>query len=230
MLEFRRKVRDRMILTTRLLMLLVPVVCIVLLLSQTAFARTTYRIHDGGQVLIYTTSSTDPNVVLSEAGVALGAADTFTTLPGNGIADITIQRTQTVTVRQGDSAFQIQTNGETVVSLLRRSGIYLTEQDVVSVPLDAETYDGMVITLSRGTKTTLTYTVEIPYETVYCYDSSLPAGQQVVLTQGVTGQLFCTANVFYVNEQEVSRTVLTETVVLQPVNAVIAIGTGPKSV
>jgi 3D (Asp-Asp-Asp) domain-containing protein len=75
-------------------------------------------------------------------------------------------------------------------------------------------------------RTTETYATTIPYEIVYCNDASLPAGTQRVLTNGETGEMSCTANVEYLDGSEVSRTVLSQTVTRQPVNALIAVGTG----
>ena len=230
MLEYNRAVRKRVTLLTRILAVVIPIVCIVLLLTQTAFAENTYVINDGGRVLIHTTHSTDPKEILSEAGLELGTEDTYTTQPGIGMSEITVQRVQTVTVTHGKTTLQLQTRGETVKELLYRAGIILSGEDVVSVSLDAETYDGMVLTVSRALRTEETYTVQLPYSTTYCCDPKLPEGQETVLTQGVSGQMLCTANVFYVNGLEVSRSVSSETVIQQPVDAVIAIGTGTAPV
>jgi 3D (Asp-Asp-Asp) domain-containing protein len=70
-----------------------------------------------------------------------------------------------------------------------------------------------------------TYTTLIPFETTYCYDPSLADGEEKVLTAGVDGQLLCTATVTYVDGVEVNRVVLSQNVVRQPVNAMIAVGT-----
>ena len=51
---------------TRALALLLPVVCLLLLLSLTAFAKNTYLINDGGRVTVHTTYATDPADVLHE--------------------------------------------------------------------------------------------------------------------------------------------------------------------
>ena len=226
MLEYNRAVRKRVTLMTRILLVLLPIVCIVLLLTQTALAENTYVINDGGKVLIHTTHSTDPEEILSEAGLSLGTEDTYTTQPSFGGGEIIVQRVQTVTVIHGKTTLQLQTRGETVGELLNRAGITLTPQDAVSVSLDAQTVDGMVVTISQALRRTETYTTQIPFETTYCYDPTLPEGQETVLTQGVNGQVLCTANVFYVNGVEVSRSISSETVLQHPVNAVIAIGTG----
>lgn len=74
-----------------------------------------------------------------------------------------------------------------------------------------------------------TYTQSIPHEITYCSDASLPAGSQKVLTKGEDGQMRCTASVAYENGEEVSRTVMRQTVIQQPVNELIAIGTGTET-
>ena len=211
---------------TRLVALLLPIVCIVLLLTQTAFAKNTYLINDGGRIVIHTTYATDPADVLDEAGLELGMNDTYTTQLGLGMSEITIQRMQVVNVVYGGNTLTVTTYGETVEALLNRMNFKLTEDDVLSETLSAMTYDGMTLTIARSVSTEETYTVAIPFETEYCYDASLAEGEQVILTQGVEGQLQCKASVHYIDGQEVSRSLISEKVISQPVNALIAIGTG----
>ena len=55
----------------RVLAMLLPIVCIVLLLSLTAFAKNTYLINDGGRLLIHATFASDPAEALAEAGLDL---------------------------------------------------------------------------------------------------------------------------------------------------------------
>ena len=55
MLKSTRIVSKRISILIRMMALILPVVCIMLLLSQTAFAKTTYLINDGGRVVIHTT-------------------------------------------------------------------------------------------------------------------------------------------------------------------------------
>ncbi len=225
MLECNRLITKKMTKPMRLMALLLPVICIVLLLSQTVFAKNTYLINDGGRVVIHTTYATDPATVLDEAGLALGEDDTFTTQPGVGISEITVQRKQMITINHGGNALQVISYGETVESLLERLSLILTKEDVVSVPLNSQTFDGLNVTISRSVETEETYIAVLPYETTYCYDPSLAEDEEKVLTPGVNGQVLCTAAVVYVNGEEISRTLLSEDVVKQPVNAVVAVGT-----
>lgn len=224
MLECSYLIRKKKTVLARAAALLLPIVCIVLLLAQTVFAKNTYLINDGGRVLIHTTYATDPADVLDEAGLKLGRDDTYTTQNSLGMSEITIQRRQTVTILYGGKTLTVATYGETVESLLNRMEFRLTENDTVSEAMSAMTYDGMTLTISREITEEETYTLPVAYETEYCYDASLAKGQQVVLTQGAEGQIRYTASVHYVDGREVSRTVTSETLISQPVNALIAIG------
>ncbi len=225
MLDCNRLMKKKVTMLTRVVALLLPIVCIVLLLTQTAFAKNTYLINDGGRVTIHTTYATDPADVLDEAGLELSMDDTYTTQEGLGMSEITIQRKQTVNVVYGGKTMVVSSYGETVESLLNRMEIELTEEDVLSATLRTTTYDGMTITISRNITVEETYTTAVPYSTEFCYDASLEEGQQVVLTAGKDGQIQCTAMVTYVDGKETSRTVLSQTVISHPVNALVAVGT-----
>lgn len=210
----------------RIAALLLPVICIILLLTQTVFAKNTYLISDNGRVVIHTTYASDPATVLNEAGFQLEEDDIFTTQPGLGISEITVQRKQLITIYHGGNLMQVVSYGESVEALLNRLSLLLTSEDVVSVPLNSQTFDGLRINISRAVQTEETYTLMIPYETVYCDDPTLPEGEVRLITAGVEGQKLCTANVVYAAGNEISRTVLSEEVTVEPVNEVFAVGTG----
>lgn len=225
MLECNRFITKKMTKPMRLAALLLPVICIVLLLSQTVFAKNTYLINDSGRVVLHTTYATDPADVLNEVGLQLGADDTFVTESSLGISEITVQRKQLITINHGGNVLYVISYGETVESLLERLSLILTKEDIVSVPLNSQTFDGLNITISRSLETEETYIAVLPYETTYCYDATLAEGEEKVLTPGVNGQVLCTATVTYLDGQEVNRVVVSENVVTQPVNAVVAVGT-----
>lgn len=225
MLECNRFVKKKMTLLTRVVCVLLVVSCLVLLISQTAFAKNTYVINDGDRVLYHTTYATDPAEVLDEAGLELGEDDTYTTQSGLGMSEITVQRKQVITIYHSGKTLQVSSYGESVEALLNRLGLILTEADQLSVTLDTATYDGLEITISRAVQMEETYTALIPFEIIYCYDATLAEGEEVVLTAGVDGQLLCSATVTYVNGVETGRYVSSQVVTRQPVAQVVAIGT-----
>lgn len=210
----------------RILCLVIAVVCSVMLLSQTVFAKNTYVITDGDHVRVYSTYSTNPVDVLNQAGVELEEGDTYVTQPGDGVSEITIQRSQEITINNCGETVETISHGETLGDLLNRLGIAVEANCSVSMPMDTLTYDGMEIYIDQIVEVEETYTVDVPYETVICYDQTLPAGEEEILVSGVMGQISCVANVVYTDSVETGRTVLRETVLRQPVDEIIVVGTG----
>ena len=226
MLKGIRSLNGKLTGLARVTLILLPAIIVALLFTQVAFAKNTYLISDGEYVLIHTTFATDPDDVLDEAGLVLGKDDTYTTQPGVGLSEITIQRQQVVDIIFGTETFRAITYGETVAQLLKRMNIEIDKDLIISESLNAQTYDGMQIVITRNVTAEETYTVTSPYETIYCFDSSLPSGSQIVLVKGSNGQIQYTDTVQYVDGNEVSRTNTSMTVLSEPVNEVIAIGAG----
>ena len=202
--------------------------CLVGTLSQTAKAENTFVITDGDAVKVHTTTATDPAQVLAEAGFSLAEDDYYTTAESDGVSEINVQRLQNITVYNGSETLTATSYGEPLRELLTRLGITIDENVVVSVPVDTLTYNGMQVRINSLGESTERYTVEIPFETVYCDDPTLALGEEKILVAGVPGQAIRTSSVTYVGDQEDSRTILDETVTIEPVNQVVAVGTGEQ--
>ena len=218
----RRSAKKRQFPVLRIAAVILPLVFLSALLSQTAFAKT-YVITDGDQVVTYTTFATDPAEVLSRAGLTLSEEDTYTT---EGRSAITIRRANNVELWYHGEPSRVTSGGETVGALLTRLNLDVEQNDVVSHPLDAEVEDGMELRVDTVIQRQETYTTTLAHETAYCNDASIPAGEEAVLIEGQDGELLCTANVSYVNGQETAREVLSEYVSIPAVEELVAVGTG----
>ena len=218
-------IEKRKSLFLRIAAVVLPLIILTVLIAPTALAQTTYVITDGDQVKVYTTFATDPIAVLSQAGVALEEDDIYTTQPGNGVEEITVQRNQTITINNCGQQMQVNSYGETLEMLLDRLGIPTHGDYVVSTALNTETFDGMEVSVDCIVQMQQTYTEDIPFETVYREDPNLPQGEEKILTEGAKGQLLKTADVVYKNSEQISSSVVRETVALQPVDRVVAVGT-----
>ena len=201
------------------------IVCVVHFGMISASADTTYLISDNGRVRYVTSASDDPEEILDEAGLELGIDDTYTVTENNGYPGIYVQRIQTVTIDNGGQLLKTGTYGETVGELLERLQVVWDEDDEISERLEAKTYDGMEISISRKTYATETHSQSLPYSTQYHADPELPAGEQRILTAGADGEVQCTAEVTYENGQEIERKLLSREVTLAPVDQVVAVGT-----
>ena len=210
------------------LLSLILVLALLALISQAALAKT-YVVTDGDRVVTYTTFASEPETVLEQLGLSLNQNDTYTTQAVEGAAAITVRRAQKITVHYHGQTTLVTGFGETAGELLSRLGLDVTGEDVVSHGLEEETYDGMELRVDRPEILRQVYTAAIPHTVTYCNDATIPAGTQEVLTLGTDGELLCTADVLYVNGEEVERAVLSETVTRAPVAEVIAVGSAPDA-
>jgi len=207
-----------------------PMVILLALLAPTVFARTTYVITDGDQVRYHTTFSTNPADVLDEAGFQLGEDDIYTTQPGDGVSEITVQRLKSIALNYCGEQMQVSSYGETLEMLLNRLELPMGENYVPSMAWDTETFDGMEVKIDRVLKMEQSYTVDVPFREVEQLDPKLPADMRVILQEGVNGQMTKTAEVSYLNSQETEHTVISETVIKEPVDQIVAVGTGEEYV
>ena len=215
----------------RAVSLVMIVSCSISVLSQSVFAKNTYVISDGNQVTVHSTYETDPTGVLNEVGVELDNIDMFTTNTDAGVSNITIRRGQRVTIDLLGQELQAVAYQETVGQLLERLNIS-TEGLEVSVPLNALASNGMLIRVYSTGKDTISYTVEIPCETIYQKTNYLKTGTEVVLQPGANGQALRTEELDLVNGKEVGRTTISESILQESKPRIVAVGTGngkPKS-
>lgn len=208
--------------SVRLTAFLLAICCIVILLAPTAFAKT-YVITDGDRTITYTTFATDPSDVLDQAGMDLSEEDSYTT---SGDASITIRRALDLTVCYRGKTTRVTSPGETVGQLLARLGLDITEQDSLSHASEEAVTDGMVLTVDSIVTRQEVYTTTIPHEISLCADASLPRGTEEVLIEGRDGELLCTAEVTYVNGQEIRRDILDQKQTIAPITEIIGQGTG----
>ncbi|MBQ5712119.1 MAG: G5 domain-containing protein [Oscillospiraceae bacterium] len=199
------------------------------MLTQAVFAKNTYVINDGKQVLVHTTYATDPADVLEEAGVLVEEKDLVETTEGEDASQINVIRGMEITVTYCGETLSFVSYGETVSEFLDRNGIALSENSRVSVNLQARTFDGLAIVISDHIRSDETYTLTLPHEVVYKETDLLKKGTEVVLTEGVDGQKQITANVLYINGKENDRQIITEEVIAEPITKVVAVGTGDGS-
>lgn len=224
MQKIKRTLYDRKTLLLRLAVVILTMIFTVGLLSQAAFARTTYVITDGDKVVIHTTYATDPAAVLTEVGLTLGDEDTFTAQPGQDVSEITVNRLQLVHVYDGEQVLEVATYGATVSDILAQLRITVTGDMRISQPMDEKTTDGMVIRVTYLRYETEEYTIPAPFETHYCIDETLAPDEEVVLIEGVEGVILCTDSVGYLDGAEVSRARMEEQVLVQPINRVVVTG------
>ena len=189
--------------------LVLPMVFLVIALSQTVFARTN-GIAEGDRGAAYAT----------ESGFSRTA---------EGESAIRIRRGIHVLVSHHGEGMTVEAGNETVGQLLTRLNMEPEAEDVVSHPEDMPVYDGMLLRVDAHLTRQETYTETLHFETTWCADPTIPRGEEEVLIPGRDGEVLCTAEVTYINGKETRRKLLSEKQTIAPVTRVVAVGTGEEA-
>ena len=208
----------------RWIVISVTIAATILSLTLPAFAQTKYVITDGDNIIVCMSSSSDPMVVIEEAGLELGAEDTYTTQTNGGISEIYINRIQMITVQNGSDTFVVGSHGGTVSEVLASLDLSYDDGVILSCDPNTLTYDGMTIRLTYTDFDTVEYEEVIAHDTKVYEDSSLKPGEEVVLSEGSDGLVRYTAMIRYENGVEISRVVMSEDVVVKAEDTVILRG------
>lgn len=147
-------------------------------------------------------------------------------IPREGTAlEITTAKRITVIAGPEDARDSV-TTASTVAEALADQGIKLGDKDKVKPDRTAAIDDGMTITVEFRDEKRTTKDVEIPNKTVRKETDSLPRGTEEVQTEGHPGKATEEWVEKFVNGKSVSNERVKRTVVTEPEDRVIRVGTG----
>jgi len=211
---------------------LLLLVCFVILVITCPSAKIgPYRvitIHAEEQTVQVYTNKTIVADVLAEADLALDLAweRTVPDLTEDIISDfVIIERAAPATIAVDGQEFQVITWAGTVFDLLAEQKITLGEEDLVSLPMESPVHSGLNLKIIRVARELIQREETIAATTKYKSDATLSAGKQRVETEARDGRKENTYEVIYHDGVEVSRTLVKDKVLLQPINGLIIKGT-----
>lgn len=202
-------------------------VCFSLLSSQRVYA-----IEDNGVLKIHSDNSgknLTPQEILEENGVPLTAADDVipTKLDASGsLNSLEIIRPYNVTIKADGKTLVCETTGESVLSLLSHAGISLATMDSVYPDASTPSYDGMVINVSRQSYSYAEVLKTVPFKTVTKNSKEIDRGVTKQVSPGKNGINKLVYEIKLHDGKEISRRLISESVVEKPVSAQQLKGTG----
>lgn len=187
-------------------------------------------IDDGGDAGIRSLSFTKGTVAdaLDAAGIVLGESDSVNFAPEESLYDnmsIRVSRAVTVTVTEGEESRVLTVAARTVRAALAQAGISLNQGDKLNVSGGAKPTEGMEIVITRMETAEVTEREEVDYPTRYLTSDELYEDETELRTEGVKG---VTEHVYletYDHGELVSRELLRDEVIQEPVAEVIVRGT-----
>jgi uncharacterized protein YabE (DUF348 family) len=142
--------------------------------------------------------------------------------------DLTLSTPKSVTISADGVTRTVVTTAPTVADLLLDQGIAVGPADRLSVVPATPVTDGLVVALTRITRTTVTVTEKVRFGTDEKKTATLAVGQSKLISAGKQGKRTATYSVLLANGKEVGRTLVSATVLTAPVDKVVAVGTKPS--
>lgn len=187
---------------------------------------------DGAEKTV-NTNAQDVAGLVTELGVASASS---VSVPGDAQlavegSFVSISTPKTVSIVADGKVDTATTTAATVGKVLEDAGLSLGANDRTSQPANAHVVNNMVIKVSRvdNAQTAVT-TEDVPFESIVSESAELLKGEKEVTQAGSAGKVEKTFKLVMVDGREASRTLVSETVSVQPVAEKITVGTKPKPV
>ncbi|MBQ8985352.1 G5 domain-containing protein [Candidatus Saccharibacteria bacterium] len=185
---------------------------------------------DGNKLTVKTTASTVKDA-LDKAGYEISVGDKVepaydTKIDGNNFF-INIYRARPAVVKVGVNERYIMTASSGARAIVEDAGFLVYDGDEIKISQSdnlLETGVATVYEVKRNGGRTMTVESEIPFTEKTVKDYSIAPGQKMVKQFGEVGLKVSNYEVLYVDGEEVSRELISENVVREPVERIVAVG------
>ncbi|MBQ2695200.1 G5 domain-containing protein [Candidatus Saccharibacteria bacterium] len=191
--------------------------------------------YDNGQKLTVKTTANTVSMALERAGIVVDPADIVdpgldTEINSNNFF-VNIYRSHPAIIRDGISERYLMTASYDPYTIATQAGFTIYDGDEVAISKNTnflETGVANVYEITRNGGRTVTVEEEIAFTETEVKDYNLESGAREVRQLGEVGTKRISYNVYYIDNQEVSREVVSEEIVRQPVERIVAVGAKPS--
>lgn len=184
-----------------------------------------------GSLVSFETKKGTVGEALAEAGITLDEKDLVTPTLDTELdrkqkaLTVTVEKAKQVSIMAGGRVSQTVTQAATVGDLLQEQAISLGEDDRVEPGLATPVTTAMSVRVIRVTSREEVSRMEIPFETYHQSDRSMSIGEERELQSGEPGVRQLVTRIIEEDGQEIGQQILSDELVKEPVNQVVAYGT-----
>ncbi|MBQ6461477.1 G5 domain-containing protein [Candidatus Saccharibacteria bacterium] len=187
--------------------------------------------YDNGQRLTVKTTAITVGEALERAGIVLNETDIVEPKLDEKINSdnffINIYRSHPAVIKDGKFEKYLMTASYDARTVAKEAGITVYDSDEIKLVQNRNFLEAgvaMVYEVTRNGGRTLTEEIEIPFEEETVKDYNLEPGTREVRQFGEIGTKLLTYEVFYENNVEVTRKLISEEVKREPVTRIVAVG------
>ncbi|SNX53874.1 G5 domain-containing protein [Thermoanaerobacterium sp. RBIITD] len=210
------------------ILILAAIVISIISISVYVTLKKQVTITDNGKSTVVITFKHTLKELFTEKNIKLRKEDVVTPSLDSKIKEgmkVSIKRAYPVTVHVDGKDTTIYTVKPILKDALTQGNIVLSPYDKISVPVDSNTYNGMSVTIVRVNEKTITQEEDIPFATQTVNNDDMVRGQTKVVQEGQIGKRQKTIKITYEDGKEVSRQIIDDKLVQNPINKIVQIGT-----
>ena len=218
----------RFLKTQYVVAVIVLAVAVVLAISGFVWAQKGVTVVIDGESRYIKTQVEVVSDLLTEADIDLAESDVVSPACETPVTDgmtVVVHHAIPVVLELSGEHVELDVIGSTVADALVAAGVDADASTVVEPPLDAPLEAGMTITSSKVFVRVGEEEDEIPFETVTMKDATLAYNAREIATEGIPGLVLRVYQVIVTDGVEGARELVTERVVREPVNEIVAVGT-----
>jgi len=204
-------------------------VLVVTCMTMTIFSlRKTITITIDGQTKTITTLSSNLKNILDNNGIALDRHDKISVNANSKVKDgdnINIKRAVNVTVSVDGKQLNVKSPEDTVKELLVAQKIKVEKLDKLSLDPKTAIKEGLNVKITRVNEKIEKKSEPIRFAKEVRETKEYETGTEKVIQNGKTGEKLIATKVVYEDGKEVSRHVVEEKILKQPINQILAVGT-----
>lgn len=215
----------------RLTMVLTAILMVTVLGSHVVEAHTITIADAESTPIQIQTSDTVVGRILSKQGIVLNEGDFLNFALADQVSHddvIQIYRASTVSLTYMGVKKECTTVATKVEDFLSELGIVTDENDVVLPSLTSPIREGLEISVVLHDQHKVNVQEDIAYQTEEVENAALAPGERQVVQQGVNGVMEYQYDIAYENGKEISRTLVRETILANPIKEIVEYG--PESV
>ncbi|MBP2072176.1 MULTISPECIES: G5 domain-containing protein [Thermoanaerobacterium] len=185
-------------------------------------------ITDNGKTIVATTFKSTVKDLLAEKNIKFRKEDVITPSLDSKLKEgmkVNIKRAYPVVIHVDGKDITIYTVKPTLKDVLAQGKITLSPIDRISTPINSKTYSGMNVTITRVDEKIVTQDEDIAYEVQTVKNDDMARGQTKVVQEGQNGKREKTIKITYEDGKEISRQVLKDVVVQNPITEIVQVGT-----
>ena len=208
---------------------IIPALIVILSITGFVWAQKRVTIVVDGRSAVVDTQASDVAGLLKQLEIGTVDGDIVSPSRDQRIAvgmTVVVRHAIPVTVDLAGSTTRLRVVGRTVADALVAAGVDPSTNPAVTPPLETQLESGMKITAPDCFSRVTARTVAIPREVTEYPDASLAKGTRRVVIAGSDGSVLRVYRSLVVGGVEGTASLTAEKILAQPVNEIVAVGTG----